>query len=173
MSRNKQSKSKKIILVVILLTMVNLVYAQDKVSIQIKTFDQQLRPYRNIEVSLNGKDFVNMGDKGVAFTSLNESELPVKVIQIRNEQLEAASWNYAKGVLEVIVRSKSYQLVRLVVKDESNNALPSMKVTFRGRKTLTATTDRNGRIELPLMLDEKLSTASQFSVDGYVAKSLV
>src|SRR6187402_3077803 len=71
--------------------------AQEKHSIQMKTFDQQLAPYTNIEVSVNEKEYVSMGAKGVAFIELTNTELPVKTIKIKNEQLEAASWNYSKG----------------------------------------------------------------------------
>jgi signal transduction histidine kinase len=147
-------------------------YAQEKHAIQIKTFDQQLQPYRNIEVSINGKEFISVGTKGAAFTEVANNDLPVKTIRIKNEQLEAASWNYSKGTLEIIVRRKSYQVARVLVKDENNIALPNLKLTFKGRKTIPVSTNAEGRIEIPLALDEKLTSADQFVADGYVMARL-
>jgi signal transduction histidine kinase len=176
MSNSKRETNKRcaeVVIVSLLLTITHCIYAQDKVSVQVKTFDQQLAPYRNIEISINAKDFINMSSKGVAFTELTESDLPIKSIHIRDDQLEAASWNYSKGTLEIIVRSKNYQVIRVVVKNENGVVLPNLKVTFRGRKTITAGTDRSGRLELPLALDEKFPAAGQFSVDGYTINNLM
>jgi signal transduction histidine kinase len=58
------------------------------------------------------------------------------------------------------------------VKDEKNAALPNLSITFRGRKTETATSDRAGRFDLPLALDEKTPLANQFSVEGYTVSNL-
>jgi signal transduction histidine kinase len=147
-------------------------YAQEKHSIQVKTFDQQLQVYKNIEVSINDKEFVSVGAKGTAFTELAGNDLPIRTIRIKNEQLEAASWNYSKGTLEIIVRRKSYQVTRVLVKDENNVALPNLKLTFKGRKTIPVSTNAEGRIEIPLALDEKLVSANQFAADGYVMARL-
>ncbi|HMG93294.1 MAG TPA: hypothetical protein VK589_24725, partial [Chryseolinea sp.] len=89
--------------------------AQEKQSIQVRTFDQKLQPLRNIEVSLNGKDYFSVGNKAVAIVEVNASDLPVKSVKIRDEKLEAASWDFSKGVIEIIVRPKSYTLVHFVV----------------------------------------------------------
>lgn len=148
------------------------VCAQEKIAIQVKTFDQQLQPYRDIEISINGKDFIGMGNRGIAFTELAASDLPIKSILVRNDQLEAASWNYSKGTLEIIVRNKSYRVIHLLVQDENNAPLPNLKITFRGRKTETVATDRMGRLDLALALDEKLPTSNQFAVDGYTVDNL-
>ncbi len=174
MSNCKRQKKKcRVVITSLLLIMAHCVCAQDKVSVQVKTFDQKLEPYRDIEVSINGKDFINMGSKGVAFTELAVSDLPIKSIYIGNSQLQAASWNYSKGTLEIILQAKNYNVMHIVVKDEDGKVLPNLKVTFLGRKTITANTDRSGRLELPLALDEKLPAAGQFSVDGYTMSNFL
>jgi len=176
MSNSKREPKKnraEVILIALLLALAQGMYAQDNISVQVKTFNQQLEPYRNIEVSINGKDFINMGNRGVAFTELTSADLPIKTIIVRNTQLEAASWNYSKGTLEIIVRTKNYQVVPVVVKDGNGAALPDLKVTFRGRKTITANTDRAGRLELLLALDEKAPAGNQFSVDGFTINNFV
>src|SRR5690349_18295731 len=76
--------------------------AQEKQTIQVRTFDQKLQPLRNIEVSLNGKDYFSVGQKAVAIVEVNSSDLPVKAVKIRDEKLEAASWDFSKGVIEII-----------------------------------------------------------------------
>src|SRR3990170_6584816 len=99
-----------------LFLMVTPLWAQNNQLVQIKTFDQQLQPYKNVQMSINGKDYFTVGNKGVAFVELEESDLPLKSIKMKDELLEAASWNYTKGIVEVIIRKKSYQLIEVVVK---------------------------------------------------------
>ncbi len=168
----KKKKCAEVVIISLLLTISHCICAQDKVSVQVKTFDQKLEPYRNIEISINGKGFINIGSKGVAFTELAAADLPIKYIHIRNEQLETASWNYSKGTLEIIVRAKNYQVIHIIVKHENGEVAPNLKVIFRGHKTITANTDRSGHLELPLALDEKFPAAGQFSIDGYSMNNL-
>src|SRR6478609_1736456 len=142
-------------------------HTQDKLSIQLKAFDQSMAPYPNIEVSVNGKEFVSLNQKGIGFTDLMESDLPVKNIRIKNEQLEAASWNFGKGTLEIIIRKKNYQVIPVVFKDERNDPLSNVRVTFNGKKAVTITSDAQGYINLPLAIGEVIYSASQFSAQGY------
>lgn len=146
--------------------------AQEKHMVQIKTFDQQLQPYRNIDISINEKEYISMGAKGVAFVELYDSDLPPKSVKIKNEQLEAASWNFSRGTLEVTVRKKSYQVHRVIVRDRANNPLANVRINFNGKKTFSASTTADGRIEIPLALDEKITAATQFTIPGYNVVSL-
>jgi signal transduction histidine kinase len=142
-------------------------WAQDTQLVQIKAFDQQLQPYKNVQISINGKDYFTVGNKGVAFVELAENDLPVKSIKIKDEQLEAASWNYTKGIVEVIIRKKNYQLIQVAIKDRNNSPLQNLKVTFNGKKTSTSTTNSEGLFEIPLALDEKVTSTSQFNINDY------
>jgi signal transduction histidine kinase len=148
------------------------VSGQEKHNVQIKTFDQQLKPYRNIEVSINGNEYIAVGSKGSAFTELSDSDLPIKTIEIKNDQLEAASWIHSKGVVEIIVRKKSYQMTTMLLRDNTGRALPGVKVTFKGKNTFDGTTDREGKVQIPLGLDERISTVNQFNVPDFQLKSL-
>lgn len=145
---------------------------QKKQVIQIKAFDQQLTPFRNIELSINGKEFVVIGAKGEAFTELPDTDFPLKSIRVKDEKLEAASWNYSKGILEVIVRKKNYHIAHVTVKDLANAPLPKVRITFNGRKVTTAVTNGDGQVEIPLALDEKINSTDQFTVDDYVVKRI-
>ncbi len=81
-------------------------WAQKKQLVQVKAFDQQLVPYKNVEVSINNKEYFSMGNKGVAFVELLDTDFPIKSIKIKDEKLETASWNYGKGIIEIIIRTQ-------------------------------------------------------------------
>ncbi|HEY0742924.1 MAG TPA: HAMP domain-containing sensor histidine kinase [Chryseosolibacter sp.] len=151
------------------LLLTNLIYlhAQDKHVVQIKTFDHQLKPLGNIEVSLNDKPFIAVNAKGSAFTELVDSDLPPKAVKIKNEELEAESWNYSRGVVEIIVRKKSFKVYLWSVRDQSNNVLPGLKVDFKGRKSHALVASSSGYFSIPLALDEKFTSVNQFTVPGY------
>jgi len=108
-----------------------------------------------------------MGNKGVAFVELLDTDFPIKSIKIKDEKLETASWNYGKGVIEIIIRPRSYQMVQVFVRDENNVRLPNLMVTFKGRKITTAQTDKDGKFEVPTALDERISTPMQFFIPEF------
>src|SRR5688572_11536646 len=74
-------------------------YGQEKHLVQVKTFNEQLQPYKNVDLSINGREFIHIDNKATAFIELSDQELPLKSIKIKNETLEAASWNFSKGVV--------------------------------------------------------------------------
>jgi hypothetical protein len=82
------------------------VSAQEKQVVQVKTFDHQLKAMGNLELAINDKEFFAVNAKGSAFTELSQNDLPVKSVRLRNDELEAESWNYSKGVIEIIIRKK-------------------------------------------------------------------
>ena len=147
--------------------------AQVKHLIQVKTFDEQLQPMKDVDVSINDLDYISTGNKGVVFTELSEHELPIKAIKVRDQQLEAAAWNYNKSILEIVIRKKNYHLTQVTVKDPDETPIAHLTVTFKGRKVTTATTNAEGKVELPLALGETIGSAGQFSISGYEAVDLL
>ena len=141
--------------------------AQTKQVYQVKTFDQQLRPFKNIDIAINDNDYISIGNKGVAFVELADTDLPVRSINVKDDQLEAASWNLSRGILEIIIRKKSYYEVDILVRNKNQKPLAGIAVTFKGKKSVTTTTDTNGKVSLPLALDEKIFSKEQFTIDGY------
>jgi len=146
--------------------------AQVKQMVQIKTFDQQLKPYKNIELVLNEKSKVTTDTKGAAFLELNESELPVRTVDIKTEGLETASWNFSKGALEIIVRKKNYKLVTVTIIDSQRQPIARTDVVFTGARKITLRTNAEGSVYIPLNLDERITVADQFSIAGYQAGRL-
>jgi signal transduction histidine kinase len=147
-------------------------FAQDKISVQVKTFTKQLEPYRNIEVSINGKPYINVGRSGVVLTDLSPADFPIKSVTVKDANLEAASWLFSKGVVEIIVRNKTYQIVNILVQPTNNSTLAGVKVTYKGKKNLEGTTDSQGKLSFPLALDEQITSPDQLIIPGYMVKKL-
>lgn len=146
--------------------------AQVKQMVQIKTFDQQLKPYKNLELVLNEKNKVTTDAKGTAFIELNESELPVRSVEIKTDGLETASWNFSKGAVEIIVRKKNYKLVTVTIVDSQRQPIARMDVVFSGTRKITLRTNAEGNVYIPLNLDERITAPDQFSIAGYQAGKL-
>lgn len=147
--------------------------AQEKHLVQIKTFDETLNPFANIEISINGKPHIAMGARGVAFAELSTDDLPPKTVTVKDEDLEAASWNYSKGIVQIIIRKKNYQHLQIYVRDDKGKPLPNLSVTFNGKKAVTTSTDRSGKFEVILALDEKITSAAQFSITDHKISDLI
>ncbi len=160
-----------LVIAIFLLTSISIL-AQEKQVVQIKTFDQKLQVLKNIEVSINGKEYVSVGNKGVAIIEMNSNDLPIKSIQIKDDKQEAASWNFSKGIVEILVRPKSYTLVHFVVRFQNGNPLSQSPVVFKGVKTITLTTNQMGEFDLPVSLNDKITSTEQFHVQDMVVTKL-
>lgn len=167
MVANKQTYLKKILWAFVLMLTTIQASAQEKQLIQIKTFDQQLQVVKNIEISVNGKEYVKIGSKGTGFLEIMDNELPLKSIKIKNEELEAASWNLSKGIIEIIIRKKNYRIIEYVLKDVNNNPIPNLKVNFNGKKISSEITNSEGKIQIPLAIDEKENLTDKFAINNY------
>jgi signal transduction histidine kinase len=156
-----------ILLVVACLISCIQLHGQDKSMVQIKIFDQQLKPVSNLGISINGKEFIPVTGKSV-FAEVLAQDLPPKSIKVDKEELEAESWNYSKGTLEVIVRKKNYRLVSVQIINQQAKPMPNLVVVYNGQKKITSTTNASGLIEMPMPLDEALNV-ERFSIQGYHA----
>lgn len=152
------------VLVILVMAAGHVVLAQEKQMIQIKTFDEKLKPLKNIDLSLNDGAFISTGAKGSAFVEIGANELPVKSVRIKDEKLEAASWNFSKGVIEIIVRQRNYTVVHMALRLPNGRPIPQASVLYKGAKPVTVTTNQAGEFELPLPFQEKLTSADQFQV---------
>jgi signal transduction histidine kinase len=142
------------------------IVAQDKVSLQVKTFDQDLKPLPNIQVALNDLDYFPVNNKGTAIVEVNQSELPIRAIRVNDEGFEAASWNLSKGTIEIIVRPVSYKIMHVSAQFADGTPLANTPVTFRGSKTISLTSGQLGKFDLPVSLHEDIQAASQFEIDN-------
>lgn len=149
---------------VLFLWVTAIVHGQDKTTIQIKTFDESLQVLPNVELSVNKGTFVKTGQRGTAFVDLPRASLPPKTIELRNENLEAASWNFGKGVLEVIVRRKSYRIETYYLTRPDGERIGNTTILFAGVDTLRFTSDPTGKVEIPLPKDDAPPGKEKFLV---------
>jgi signal transduction histidine kinase len=173
--RKKNGTALPMVAIVFLLQLIGVTggYAQEKITVQVKTFTQQLEPYRNIEVSINGRPYIALGSRGLVVTDLSSADFPIKSVSLKDPKLEAASWLFTKGVVEIIIRAKSYQIAKVVLRTAANAPIAGVPLTFKGKKSLEATSDSQGRLSLPLALDESITSANQFIAGaGYAIKSI-
>src|SRR5688572_13658095 len=103
-------------------------FGQVKQIVQVKTFDQQLSPFKNLELVLNDKINVKTNDKGSAFIEVVDTDLPIRTVEVKNDDLEVASWNLSKGTVEIIVRKKNYRLTTVTILDEKGQPLSKVDV---------------------------------------------
>lgn len=146
--------------------------AQDNISLQVKTFDQDLKPLPNIQLALNDLAFFTVNNKGTAIIEVEQSDLPVKTIRIKDERYEAASWNLSKGTIEIIVRPVSYKTMHVTTRFADGSGLANTAVTFHGTKTLTVASDQSGKFDLMTSLYEKITSAGQFEIDNILVTGM-
>jgi len=140
--------------------------AQEKELIQVKAFDQQLNPIPNLRITINDTDAVTTNNKGIGFLELQEKDLPPKTVKIERDGFEAESWNYSKGILEIIVRAKNFNTVLFHVVTPDKKPLRNITVTFYGNEVITASTNDKGVVEFQVPVRQKL-TNKQFSIKAY------
>ncbi len=141
--------------------------AQDKTAVQVKTFDEKLKVFPNVEISINGGPFVAIGNRGVGFTDVSTHDLPPVSVTVKNDALEAASWNYSKGILEVVVRKKSYRLHTFRLQTTGGEILRNIEVSYFGKDTIKLLTNAQGSFEVPVPNDGRKPGISQFAINGY------
>ncbi|HMJ70251.1 MAG TPA: ATP-binding protein [Cyclobacteriaceae bacterium] len=148
------------------------VMAQAKVSLQVKTFDQDLKALPNIQIAFNNLDYFTVGAKGTTIIEVDQSEIPLKAIRVKDEQYEAASWNFSKGTIEIIIRPVSYKVIHGIIRLVDGTALPNTPVAFKGKTPIDVTSDQNGRFDLPVPIHEQIRSAEQFSLDNLLITDL-
>ncbi|MEJ1240805.1 HAMP domain-containing sensor histidine kinase [Chryseolinea sp. T2] len=147
--------------------------AQETSMIQIKAFDQQMNAASNLSISINDGDFIPLADKKATFYEVPKSSLPPKSIRLSKQEWEVESWNFSKGTLEIIIRPKPYQIIKLAVQTANKRPLAGVAIEYFGRKNVKLTTDAAGSIELPIALDEQLTSNAQFAIEGYKVTRLI
>jgi signal transduction histidine kinase len=141
--------------------------AQNNQVVQVKAFSENLSPYPNLSLSINKGNYVDLNANGIVFVNLSSSDIPIQSIKLKDENLEVASWNLSKGILEVIIRKKSYIEKKIRVINKKGVGLANIQVQYSGNKTISKRTDNDGIISIPLALTEKIQGIDQFKIPGY------
>lgn len=146
--------------------------SQDKVSLQVKAFDKDLKPLPDIQIAFNNLDFFTVNHKGTAIIELNKSEIPIKTIRLKDESLEAATWNLSKGTIEIVVRAVSYRVIQVSARFADGSVLANTPMKFHGSRTINVTSDQLGKFDLPISLYEKVQSAGQFEIENILVKDM-
>ncbi len=146
---------------------VSQIWAQDQTMIQLKALDQQLRPYPSLKISINEGVPNKLDTKGLAFIDIEDKELPPKSISVLDELLEVESWNFSKGILEVVIRVKTYKKITAVLRDAQNQPLNGIKVVFQAEEPVIATSNADGIITMSIPIHEDPNKTTHFVVEGY------
>lgn len=141
--------------------------SQDKVNLLVKVYDLQLNPVPNIGIAMDETEPFTTDSEGMAFVVVPESSIPPIHIEISDEKLEAESWNYSKGTLEVIIRNKNYRELRIKILDADYNILPGININIPPMKQLTLTSDSKGLISLLLPISIQIEDPDLFHIEGY------
>lgn len=142
-------------------------YGQEKNLVQVKVFDKQMNPMSGIGVSVNEKETFQIEEKKSTFHEIAREDLPPKSIKVNRSEWDVESWNYTKGILEIIIRKKQYNIVEITVQTTDKKPVSGVAVTFKGRQSYNATTGALGEFKLPLALDEQIISNDQFTLAGY------
>ncbi len=149
------------------LGLINTVYAQEQSMVQLKTLDHKLNPYPGLKVVLNGGEPNKVNDQGLAFVEISTNDLPPTTVQVLDDKLDVESWNFSRGILEVVVRPKTYQEVSALLRDHNNQPISGTTVVYNSNEPIAAVSDQNGKIVMNLPIDHDLNQTNLFSVNGY------
>lgn len=150
----------------------NYANSQDTLNVFVKVYDIQLNPAPEIGITFDNAKPFKTDSEGTAFVSIPVTSLPPAHIDISDQKLEAESWNYSKGILEIILRKKNYRHLKIKIVDADYKALKGIEVNITSVNPSTYTTDSKGLISLILPNSIQVTEPDLFYIDGYyIARS--
>ncbi|GJM30796.1 MAG: hypothetical protein DHS20C17_34310 [Cyclobacteriaceae bacterium] len=159
---------KKYILCLFLLTlMVHKFMGQDLTMVQIKTLDHQLKPYPALQIAINQGPPNQTDQQGVAFVEINPNELPPNTVNVINQKLEVESWNFSKGILEVVVRAKTHQEVTITLQDQRGKPITGIPLVYQTDQPITAISNELGLVRMNLPIEHDLNKTNLFHLKEY------
>lgn len=158
---------KKLILAMFFAFSLKVVIAQETTLVQVKTFDQNLQTISDLELSLDNQNYFETGNDGTIITEIRNTLLPPKVIYITDAELEAESWNYSRGVLEIIIRRKTFEIYTLTIVNTSGVPLKDVIIGLDSAEPTEATANSEGIVQLPVPMNFDLSQSGVFKIQGY------
>ena len=141
--------------------------AQETTLVQVKTYDIDLKAIPGLQFSFDEVFYFTTEANGSAIVELNPDLLPPKAIYFKDAKLEAESWNYSKGILEIIVRKKLYEIYNLTFIDDNGILLNNTAITIDYDVPIAAVTNSAGITQLAIPLDLDLKNPENFQIEGY------
>ena len=158
----------RIVLSVLLLVCIKPALAQEQSLVQVKTFDLSLKSIANLQLSFDQQYYFTTGDDGSVIVEINNILLPPKTIYFKDSNLEAESWNYSKGILEIIVRAKSFETYELTFVDTVGNPLRNVVVKLDSDLPIEGVTNSAGVVQLPIPINLDLQNTALISINDYI-----
>lgn len=137
----------------------------------VKAFDENMKAIEDLEFALDEGDFYRTSNNGSIYIDIAEQLLPPKTIIIKDQTVEAESWNYSKGILEVMVRKKSYQMTTIYLKDRAGNGLSGLTLQLQTPEAINKRSASDGAVRIPIPLTVNTQTTKLFQVPGYTIKN--
>lgn len=164
-----KARMHKLILVmaVLLAFSINGIMAQESTLVQVKTFDQGLKMVPDLELSFDNQIFFITGSDGTTIIEIPNTLLPPKVIFIADTLLEAETWNYSRGVLEIVIRVKTFEIYNFTVLDSSGILQRNLIVRLNSDDPKVATVNSEGIVQFPVPLDLDLNRPGVFMIQDY------
>ncbi|NMM49608.1 sensor histidine kinase [Marinigracilibium pacificum] len=132
--------------------------------------DTNLKPVSNISLSLEGKEYIETNSNGKAFLNTDAKNLPPNKIWIDHESYEAESWNYSKGILEIILREKNYEELTFRLVNVDQSPLKNNPVILEGPQTIKRRTNSDGYVTIPYPKNEELQQQYKLIIPGFEIK---
>ena len=101
----------------------NTIATAKDISVQVKVYDIKLEPAAGLSLKIDELPLIRSNERGIAFVTVADNAMPPKNIVVESQELEVESWNYSKGILEIIIRKKSYRQIGLSVIDPNNKPI--------------------------------------------------
>lgn len=163
----KANRFLKITFIILSLLYYGQAIAQETTLVQVKTFDIDLNVIPNLQFSFDEIFYFATEDNGSTIVEISADLLPPKVIYFKDIKLEPESWNYSKGILEIIVRKKLYEVYNLTFIDDDGLLLRNIAVRVETEKPVEEITNNAGYIQIALPVDLDLLRPSLFNIKGY------
>ena len=163
----KERRYYQLVLALFFLLCFNEANAQQTSLVQVKTFDLNLNSISNLQISFDRQNYFSTGRDGSVFVEIDDALLPLQAIHFKDANLEAESWNYSKGILEIIVREKSFETYRLTLIDTNGILLKNIVVKLNTDIPLEAVTNSVGVAQLAIPINADLQKAGMFEINGY------
>lgn len=159
--------SKYLLYILLLMGAVGQTWAQDQTMIQLKALDQQLQPYPRLKISINQGLPNKLDSQGLAFFDIESKELPPRSITVLDDQLEVESWNFSRGILEIVIRPKTYKKISIILRNDKSRPLQGIKVVFQAEEPVISTSNASGIVAMSVPIHEDLNKTNHFIVEGY------
>ena len=161
------SIGRSIICALMIILTAGVTMGQDQTMVQLKTLDHQLKPYPGLQIVLNQGAPTTVDHNGTAFIEISSSELPPRTVKINDQKLEVESWNFSRGILEVVVRPKTYKEITAEIKDRQNRPLEGITVVYNANEPVRAVSNHLGIISMMVPVHHDLNSTNLFTVTGY------